>query len=288
MRLLSLPIFFLLFVFSIHTAQAEYGMDDFVRVAKTDRQATSLDTAIVHYVSTDGKTKVDLVAAVHLGNVAYFSKLNQVFKQYDAVLYELVAEEEHVKSLAQKDQSSGSTLSSLQTGFSSMLGLSFQLEHIDYQAKNFVHADLSPEELRQAMSAQGETTETIILRLIATSLAANENITKKSDFEAMLEIAQILLKPESERKGYLRKLFAESITGVKDIMSLLKGPISDAIIGVRNKEALSVLKEELRQGKQHLAIYYGAGHMPEMALSLERDFGLKRATTEWIEAWDLK
>ena len=55
----------------------------------------ALETAIVRYGydhdTANQTTHVDLVAAVHIGEKEYFSTLNQLFRTYDVVLYELVA-----------------------------------------------------------------------------------------------------------------------------------------------------------------------------------------------------
>ncbi|HET9272935.1 MAG TPA: hypothetical protein VFO09_01545, partial [Methyloceanibacter sp.] len=37
--------------------------------------------------------EIDLVAVVHVGEQAYYRRLNREFEKYDAVLYELVAPE---------------------------------------------------------------------------------------------------------------------------------------------------------------------------------------------------
>ena len=36
---------------------------------------------------------IDLIGAVHIGEKAYYDKLNKEFEQYDVLLYELVAPE---------------------------------------------------------------------------------------------------------------------------------------------------------------------------------------------------
>ena len=46
--------------------------------------------------------------------------------------------------------------------------------------------------------------------------------------------------------------------------------------------------EQLAEGKTKLAIFYGAGHMPEMRKQLEEDFELKRGGRFWLPAWNLK
>src|SRR5689334_14241553 len=49
-----------------------------------------LETAVASFVGDDG-FRVDLVAAVHIGDAAYYQSLNNRFKQYDVVLYEMVS-----------------------------------------------------------------------------------------------------------------------------------------------------------------------------------------------------
>ncbi|SVD42045.1 uncharacterized protein METZ01_LOCUS394899, partial [marine metagenome] len=59
----------------------------------------SLDTSIIRFVPTDEKlaeagVTVDLIGAIHIGDKAYFQKLDKSFKKYDALLYEMVAEKD--------------------------------------------------------------------------------------------------------------------------------------------------------------------------------------------------
>jgi hypothetical protein len=43
----------------------------------------------------------------------------------------------------------------------------------------------------------------------------------------------------------------------------------------------------LAAGKKKIAIFYGAAHMPDFDKRLKEDFGMKRTTSEWINAWNL-
>ena len=59
----------------------------------------SLDTSIIRFVPTDEKlakagVTVDLIGAIHIGDKAYFRKLDRSFRKYDALLYEMVAEKD--------------------------------------------------------------------------------------------------------------------------------------------------------------------------------------------------
>jgi hypothetical protein len=68
---------------------------------------------------------------------------------------------------------------------------------------------------------------------------------------------------------------------------MLYGPEGSTIITERNKKALEVLDREMKRGKRKLAIFYGAGHLPDFEARLKKDFKLKRQNQRWLEAWKL-
>jgi hypothetical protein len=49
-----------------------------------------------------------------------------------------------------------------------------------------------------------------------------------------------------------------------------------------------VLRKELAAGKSKIAIFYGAGHMPDLQKRLRDDFGMKPVGTRWLAAWNLQ
>src|SRR4029077_14149168 len=105
-----------------------------------------MQTAIVHYVpvkppASGPPVSVDLVAAVHVADAAYYDELNRRFEKYDAVLYELVAPEGTVVPRG-RGTSNTNPLGAMQNGMKEVLDLDHQLEKIDYTKKNFVHADM--------------------------------------------------------------------------------------------------------------------------------------------------
>ena len=54
----------------------------------------------------------------------------------------------------------------------SMLALEHQLEKVDYTKKNFVHADMSPDQFLQAMKDRNEGFLQMYMRLLGQSLGA--------------------------------------------------------------------------------------------------------------------
>ncbi len=70
----------------------------FTRIAiDDDERARALQMSIVTYEPGDGKDilSVDLVSAIHIGDPPYYAELNERFREYDVLLYELVAKVEN-------------------------------------------------------------------------------------------------------------------------------------------------------------------------------------------------
>lgn len=268
--------------------KAEPEATKFLRVTRDrDRQPLTLETAIVRYVpeSGEGGVAVDLVAAVHLGEKSYYRELNKRFADYDVVLYELVAEKG--TRIPKGGRPADSPLSAL---MKSGLDLDLQVERIDYTAENFVHADLSPKEMGEAMRKRGEDGVTLTLSVIADAMrqANLQQQRLKNNPPANLpeiSLSTLLFDPEGPLK--LKRFMAEQFV-VSDGMGGLGPTLNRLLIEDRNKAAAKVFQKELAGGRKKIAIFYGAAHMPDFEKRLVEDFGLKRSGTEWVTAWDLE
>jgi hypothetical protein len=118
--------------------------------------------------------------------------------------------------------------------------------------------------------------------LSGRGLELNEqNAAQLSDLEMMLALFS------SNRAVRLKRVMAEQMAALGGTMASLDGPEGSTIVTERNKKALVVLRRELDAGKQRLAVFYGAAHLPDMEKRLLNDFGLKRAELRWMTAWDL-
>jgi hypothetical protein len=258
--------------------------DNFLRIVR-DKNKTplSLETAIVRCESPkkDKKPVVDLVAAVHIGEKTYYDRLNADFAGYDCVLYELVAPAD-VK-VPKGGAKSTNPISIVQRGMTEVLQLQYQLDAIDYTKNNMVHADMSPEQLSKAMSDKGESVWTIIYRMMLYSLSRQAKAGGKS---TDLDLLLALFDPE--RSQALKRALAEQFQDMEGSISAIEGPNGSALISGRNGAALEVLKKEIDAGKRKIAIFYGAGHMPDLQQHLEKDFGLVPVNTRWLVAWDMK
>ena len=271
-------------------SDAKFG-SDWVRLQYDDnRQPLGLQTAIVRYVPAQvggprlPATSVDLVAAVHVGDAAYYAELNRRFDQYDAMLYELVAPEGTVVPRG-RGASSAHPLGALQNGMKSMLALEHQLEMIDYTKRNFVHADMSPDQFLQAMQDRNEGFVELFLRLLGQSVAQQSKFAADGD-SPEIELFAALLSADRPRR--LKMVLAKQLAETESLLVSFGGEEGSVLITERNKTALAVLKDQLAAGKKKLAIFYGAGHLADMDRRLRQDFDMRPAEITWLTAWDLK
>jgi len=264
-------------------AKKDHDLANFMRVSKLEgkKAPVSYDTAIVKFADEKRNVQVDLIGAVHIGDKEYYAELNEIFKRYDAVLYELVAEADAKPSGRNESQS---LLSSLQSGMGNVLALDFQLAHIDYRAKNMVHADLSPAEFARRVSDRGDFAQ-MIYRAMTLSSRRNSADAQKEELRMQGRMLGSLFV--SNPALSLKRVLAEEMMSQIDDAVWVIGGADSAIITDRNAAVLKVLSREIESGKKKIAIFYGAAHQPEFAKSLEKDFNLKLMGIDWIVAWDL-
>jgi len=166
-------------------AQAQSGQsgsDDYIRHARAgDGSPVALEVAIAGFEGRSGE-RVDLVSAVHVADRDYFSLLDRRLADYEVVLYELVGEPGQVEA---PRGAAPSLVGLLQGGMKNALGLAFQLDVIDYQRDNMVHADLTPSAFSASMRDRSESFGGMMFRLWAMALAqqgAGKTAGQEADF----------------------------------------------------------------------------------------------------------
>lgn len=256
---------------------------EFARVTEDEqRQPLALQLAIATYVPRDGDSgiQIDLVSAIHIGDPEYYQDLNKRFRNYDAMLYELVAPKDTVVS--DDDSESRGVISSTQIGMKNMLDLSFQLDEIDYAASNFVHADLSPTELSDSMDERGESLYVYFWRLFYASF---DEYAKDPLGLSNWNMLSAMLSADSDNA--FKTMLAYEMTDLSMHSEILGDDSESAVIGARNQRAIDVLKEQLQAGEKRIAIFYGVAHMPDMEERLLEQLDLVYLDTTWVDAWRL-
>ena len=257
-----------------------------MRFVEDEDGAARLETVVVKMTGPSG-VQVDLVGAVHVADAAYFEGLNERFKGYDAVLYELVGSPEKGKPLGNRAVANDARLGwigTLQQKMKEALKLEGQLEKIDYTAANFVHADMGMEEFQKTQETKQETFLGLWLKAMAAQQSVGSSEAAGNDLASVMVLMQILMKKDGSDD--LKRLIGREFDQVESIMSGLEAGGGTVIIGERNRVALEVMAAQIAVGKKRLAIFYGAGHFPDMQKRLEA-MGFKKSGEEWLAAWSV-
>jgi hypothetical protein len=267
--------------------KADQSAPKFMRVKKDDRQeVVALETSVVRYTADPAKRPgvyVDLIGAIHVGDKAYYDGLNKLFADYDAVLYELVAPEGTRIPKEGRPSGNAHPVGALQNGLKSMLDLDHQLDCVDYTVKNLVHADMSPDEFATRMKERNEGWMQMALRMMGQSAAMQGRESQRGG-----EAKMLLALFAKDRPLRLKRIMAEQMADTEGALAALDGPDGGStIISERNKKALVVLDRELEAGKKRLAIFYGAGHLPDFEKRLTGELGYQRGDERWLSAWSL-
>ncbi|MEZ6109150.1 MAG: hypothetical protein R3B96_24480 [Pirellulaceae bacterium] len=232
------------------TAAASVDHEEFVRIRKDDRnRPLAMQTAIQRYTKLDASGApivVDLIGVVHVGELDYYKVLNDRFAGYDALLYELVAPE---GTRVNPDEARGGPVSGIQTGLKDMLGLEFQLDHIDYHQANFVHADMSPEEFVESMSANDESFMKMFFRAMGSSMA-------QQGTQGQSDGAMLAAMFSNDREMALRRQMAGQISNMDASMAAFGGENGSTIIHHRNGKCFEILDREIEAGNM-LGVFYG-------------------------------
>lgn len=274
-------------------AEKDAHGDEWVRLRRDrKKRPQALEVAIVRYVLPKYADQppakvpeyVDLVGAIHVGDIGYYRELNRRFRGYDALLYELVAPKGTVVERG-RGTSNAHPLGALQNGMKSMLELEHQLEKIDYTRPNFIHADLTPDQFFQSMEDKEESFVSLLFRMMGQGIAQQSQQAAEGE-SADVDIFAALLSTDRARK--LKIALAKQFNSMESMLSGMAGPEGSTLITERNKRALEVLREQLDAGTKKIGIFYGAGHLPDMHDRMVSEFGLQPIGTVWLEAWNLR
>lgn len=250
-----------------------------------DDSLVALQTAIAKYKIEQGPfagAEVDLIGAVHVGEVAYYKDLNDRFKKYDAVLFELVADPSIRFADRKDDKGVINPVSAMQVGMKDALELQFQLDEINYDAKNFVHADMTPAEFMEDMKKRKDSFVNMFARVVGSSIAAQSS-------QGGQDVAILAALMQPDRKIALRRVFAQELESAEvQLAGLSDANGRSTLVTERNAKAMSVLKQQLQKGKRKIGIFYGAAHLHDMNDRLLKDFNAKLVETEWLDAWMLR
>jgi hypothetical protein len=256
---------------------------EFVRFVEDGHGGGQLQVAMAGFVDDARGVRVDLLSAIHVADASFFEQLNRRFAQYDVVLYEMITDG---TSHAHIDRDG---VPASHQRLMRELGLQSQLQAIDYSRGNFAHADLSWPQIARLERIKDRAEPTVVGRMMVNLARGLSKTPEQRQME--LSVTEDLLAstkaPPAERSRLWRRAIARGM--VADTRARFgRGTVSaeDAVlITARNDRAMSALDSELSAGTKHVAILFGAGHMPDFERRLVADRGLRRASTEWLTVW---
>jgi hypothetical protein len=275
------------------TAPATAPADNskFLRFVPDDNGGGVLQTAVVTYRNNAGAT-VDLIAAVHIADPQFFHQLDQSFKQYDALLYEMVKPKDYNPAVARPATRPSRSVRNLgwigmmQRFLKQSLDLSFQLDEINYAAPNFVHADLDVDTFFEMQEDRGESMLSLMIQSMLNEMA-RQNEGMAAAQPGVMDLIAALQSPDRARQ--LKLILAKQFNQMDEMMSGMEGPNGSVIITERNKAALKVLKDRLAKGDKKIGIFYGAGHLTSMEKTLTNEMGFRQVgEPKWLTAWNMQ
>ncbi len=256
---------------------------EFIRFVNTGRNEGHVDTATKSYRRERDQVTVSLVSVVHVGDRVYYEALQKLFESYDAVLYEMIRDRDVEPS---QDMGTDHPVSQLQIGMKTLLELEFQLDRIDYGRTNFVHADLDPATFASLQAERGESIFGLLFKA-----ALEEQRRQSTDPNAGLNPFAVLFALTADDSArQLKFLLGQQMGQMENMLAGIDQTADgkgSAILSGRNEHVMKVLAAQTGQGRKKLAIFYGAGHMPDLEKRLiEEDF--KQVGEDWQTAWDIR
>jgi hypothetical protein len=274
--------------FHAETAAAE-PLPDYIRYQE-DRQSARLEVAVRKFLLPSGQ-QVDLIGVVHIADAAYYQQLNERFKTYDSVLFELVGDPraltEHAPQVLAQ-QRPDNAVSFLQHSAGKHLDLAFQLGAIDYTAKNMVHADASAEEFARMQQERGENLLTLFVGAMQAQMKAQADPRHRAAMQELDTFGLIRILMSQDSAAAFKKALAKNFDQMESMTAAMEAPGGSAILSGRNEVVLKKAREVLANRKQRrIAVFYGGAHMPGIEALLVKELGARTAGEEWLAAWTM-
>jgi len=232
----------------------------------------SLDVAVAAFERADGR-RVYLVGAVHIAHPDTFAAQQSVLDGMDLVLWEGVGAKEKpsVEAMERFD-----VLFKAQVLLKNILNLEFQLEQVHYDRGFWRNSDMGVNQLQAELDARG------------LSIIPNEELFRAL-FGTLFKFIDPTRVPRNEALGrQYRGLVAPFMADPERLFEQAGAEgLKVVLILLRNRVVMDDLAAVLAEPDppQRIGIYYGAGHLPDMARILVDEQGFRYLGVHWIPAW---
>lgn len=176
------------------------------------------------------------------------------------------------------DSEVGERQEGIQTKLASALGLEFQLAAIDYSKPNWRNSDMSIDQVQRKLQEAGASGEQLFRMLDGSSM--------------MAKFAGFLLnfiKASPQMQSSVKLMMMEMLSHADELMEAQggeQGKLMSVIVLDRNAAVLDDLRAILKDEKnvESVALFYGAGHLPDLEKHLTQEFGYRFESDRWFPA----
>lgn len=165
----------------------------------------------------------------------------------------------------------------IQARLARALGLVFQKDGMDWDRPHWRNSDLSIDQVMDRLEAEGAAGGPLFSMLDGTSFMA-----RLGGF--MLS----LVERSPTTQAMLKVMLIEMLGGSEDVMAIMdtQGELMRVLIDERNKVVIEDLRRIIADepGVETVGVIYGAGHLPDLELRLERDLGYRPTEDSWHTA----
>ncbi|MEM7600915.1 MAG: hypothetical protein AAF357_05820, partial [Verrucomicrobiota bacterium] len=155
-------------------------------------------------------------------------------------------------------------------------------------AKNFVHADVEWDGLSGLMEARNQNFTEIFSRAMALSNEGGIAGFPDSEAGMSLMLGSLISAVTTGNSTELKRLIAPFLSEAETFITQLEGDDGTVLVTERNKLVMEHLTRELKaRDEGRFAIFYGAGHMPDLENRL-LSLGFVKGETQWADAWSME
>ncbi|MBM4016403.1 MAG: hypothetical protein FJ293_15750 [Planctomycetes bacterium] len=236
----------------------------------------SLATGIGRFFHEPTRTTLFLVGAVHVGDAAYYERLQDVLDSCDRVLFEGVGPRPGDAAPSEDDVARFDALFQLQLRLKDLLGLEFQRDGLDYDRSWWRNADVGVTALRAELDARGAAlpTDSPLVRALLQMVLQGLDTGR--------------LDADPRMRAMLKRQVAAVLATAEQLLAGQADALQSVLVEWRNDAALAVLDDEIADGRpgRWIALFYGAAHLADFADKLALR-GFTYETMDWLEAWRL-
>lgn len=273
MRLGSLLLSTLCVLFGLGQARAQGVPEPYVRLARgEDGDDAALQTGVAHFRAPGRDVEIVLYGVVHVAEAEFFAQVQRELDSYTTVLFEGVAPGKEEPTVADR------SLGDMQVALGELLGLTFQKDGIDYTHPNLVHADMTMDQVKEALGGRSVSP--------FGQFMSEEQLAQMGPMLKMFaSFGKAMMAGNPRMRDQLKLQLATQLSAAET--GAMGQQMEQVILYDRNRVCFDVLASQLeKQTSGSIAIFYGAAHMPDMEKRLV-EMGFARTSKRWMSAWQI-